>query len=77
MSALLPIEEIEFTALRDRVGATDGNLATHVAKLEKAGYVAVRKRFVKRRPQTLYRLTDRGRDAFAAYLEALEALLPR
>jgi DNA-binding MarR family transcriptional regulator len=77
VSALVPVEEIEFTTLRDQIGITDGNLATHIGKLEKAGYVEVRKRFVGRKPQTLYHLTDRGRAAFDSYLEALAALLPR
>ena len=76
MSSLVPVEEIEFTTLRDQIGATDGNLATHIGKLEKAGYVKVRKRFVRRKPRTLYRLTSKGRAAFDAYLAALERLLP-
>ena len=58
------------------VEVDDGNLATHVAKLEKAGYVAVHKRFVGRKPRTTYTMTARGRAAFDAYLRALEALLP-
>ena len=77
MSALVPVEEIEFTTLRDQIGATDGNLATHVGKLEKAGYVEVKKRFVRRKPKTIYCLSARGRAAFDDYLLALEALLPR
>jgi DNA-binding transcriptional ArsR family regulator len=77
MSALLPVERMSFTALRDAVGATDGNLASHVAKLEEAGYVAVDKQFVARKPLTTYALTDLGRERFLAYLDALEALLPR
>lgn len=76
LSALVPVESIEFTALREQTGATDGNLATHLAKLEKAGYVAVHKRFVGRKPRTTYTMTERGRAAFDAYLRALEALLP-
>ena len=76
VSALVPVQEIEFTTLRDQIGTSDGNLATHVGKLEKAGYVEVHKRFRGRKPVTLYRLTERGRAAFDIYLEALEALLP-
>ncbi len=76
VSALVPVDEIEFTALRDQVGTSDGNLATHVGKLEKAGYVAVTKRFRGKKPVTSYRLTERGRAAFDAYLEALARLLP-
>ncbi|MEN0060762.1 MAG: transcriptional regulator [Myxococcota bacterium] len=76
MSALIPVERIAFTVLRDQLGATDGNLASHLGKLEKAGYVAVEKRFVERKPQTRVSLTEPGRDAFLAYLDALHKLLP-
>ncbi len=77
MSSLSQGDEIEFTALRERTSTSDGNLATHLQRLEKAGYIKVRKRFVKRRPQTLYQMTDAGRIAFLNYLDALDALLPR
>lgn len=76
MSILLVQEEVEFTYLREATGATDGNLAAHLGRLEKEGYVAFRKRFYRRRPQTLYRMTAKGRRAFEVYLTRLEALLP-
>ena len=76
MSALARGDELEFTALRDTVETSDGNLSTHAAKLEKAGYIKLRKRFVNKRPQTLYRITPAGQDAFLRYLDALQALLP-
>lgn len=76
MSALLPVDALGFTELRDLVGATDGNLATHSRKLEEAGYIEATKQFVDRKPLTTYALTEEGRAAFRAYLDALEALLP-
>lgn len=76
MSGLVHGDEVEFTVLRERTGTSDGNLATHLQKLEKAGYLKVRKRFVRRKPQTLYQMTDSGRIAFLAYVDALQALLP-
>ncbi|NOZ94676.1 MAG: transcriptional regulator [Acidobacteria bacterium] len=76
LSVLVVNEEAEFTFLRRLTGATDGNLATHLRRLEDAGYVEAEKRFVGRRPQTLYRMTARGRQAFERYLDELEALLP-
>ena len=76
MSALARGDEIEFTTLREVVGATDGNLATHAAKLEKAGYIKIRKRFVSKRPQTRFTITPSGQRAFLAYLDALQSLLP-
>jgi DNA-binding transcriptional ArsR family regulator len=77
LSALLGVDHLSFTELREIVGATDGNLATHAAKLEEAGYVEVDKQFVGRKPHTTYRLTELGRSQFLTYLDALEALLPR
>jgi DNA-binding PadR family transcriptional regulator len=62
--------------VRTAIKTTDGNASIHLRKLEDAGYVAVKKRFVARRPQTLYSLTDRGRQALLAYLTHLESLLP-
>lgn len=77
MTALSGVESADFVYLREITGATDGNLATHLRRLEDAGYVAVRKSFRERRPRTRYRMTARGRDAFAGYLERLRKLLPR
>jgi len=76
MSTLLPVEHMSFTALKAAVGATDGNLATHLAKLENAGYVDVTKQFVGRKPLTSYAMSETGRLAFVAYLDMLQALLP-
>ena len=65
----------DFSAVRDATKTTDGNASLHLRKLEDAGYVAVKKRFVARRPQTLYSLTQRGRKALLDYIAHLETLL--
>ena len=57
VSLLVTVEEMDFTLLRDRVGATDGNMNAHLKKLEEAGYIAVKKKFVERKPVTRYRPT--------------------
>jgi DNA-binding HxlR family transcriptional regulator len=75
LSLLSGVEEAEFTWLRQRTGATDGNLGAQLAKLEEAGYVSVKKRFVQRKPQSLYRMTEVGRQALAEYVRALKQLL--
>jgi len=77
VSILVTVEEIDFTPLRDRVGATDGNMNAHVKKLEEAGYIAVKKKFVDRRPVTRYRLTAKGRESFKKYVETLEGFIRR
>ncbi len=65
----------EFNELKDRLQASDGNLSVHLRKLEEAGYVAISKSFVGRKPLTRAALTDKGRSAFVAYLDAIEKLL--
>ena len=75
LSLLATVEEAEFTWLRARTGSTDGNLGAQLAKLEEAGYVAVEKKFVQRKPQTLYRMTEAGRKALTEYVQALKQLL--
>jgi DNA-binding transcriptional ArsR family regulator len=69
-------DEAEFVAVRDATKMTDGNASVHLRKLEEAGYVAVRKRFVARKPQSLYALTERGRKALLGYVAHLESLIP-
>ena len=75
MSILAGVESAEFTYLRDRTGATDGNLGAHLRKLEEAGYVEVEKRFVERKPVSSYGLTRAGREAFRRYVDRLEAMI--
>src|ERR1700734_1969526 len=75
LSLLAGVEEAEFTWLRAKTGSTDGNLGAQLLKLEEAGYVAVEKKFVLRKPQTLYRITENGRQALSEYVQALKQLL--
>jgi DNA-binding transcriptional ArsR family regulator len=75
LSLLSGVNEAEFTWLREKTGSTDGNLGAHLLKLEEAGYVGVEKKFVARKPVTLYRMTDMGRTALARYVAALKELL--
>jgi DNA-binding MarR family transcriptional regulator len=71
---LAAVETALFTELRDKVGATDGNLSAHIAKLEEAGYVSVAKSFAGRKPQTRLTLTHRGRQAWNNWLDRIEKL---
>jgi DNA-binding HxlR family transcriptional regulator len=75
LSLLVGVEEAEFTWLRAKTGSTDGNLGAQLLKLEEAGYVAVKKKFVQRKPQSLYRMTEAGRKALTEYVQALKQLL--
>jgi DNA-binding MarR family transcriptional regulator len=78
MAALVSLDangKADFTFLRDLLDLTDGNLSIHIQKLEEAGYVAVEKVFVGRRPKTWIRATPVGRSTFAAHVDALETLV--
>ncbi|HED07123.1 MAG TPA: transcriptional regulator [Ignavibacteria bacterium] len=77
MSVLISIDEADFIFLREKVKTTDGNLSTHLKKLEDAGYVAVNKSFVNRKPISRYMLTQKGRKAFEIYVEHLENLIKK
>jgi DNA-binding HxlR family transcriptional regulator len=65
----------DFNALKAKLQATDGNLSVHLRKLEDAGYVAIEKTFVGKKPHTAIALTEAGRAAFIRYLDAMAALV--
>lgn len=67
----------DFNELKARLQASDGNLSVQLHKLKDAGYVAIKKSFHRQKPLTRVTLTAKGRDAFIAYLDTLEKLLPR
>jgi DNA-binding MarR family transcriptional regulator len=71
---LSAVESALFGELRDKVGATDGNLSAHLRKLEDAGYVKADKSFVNRKPQTRLSLTNEGRKAWGIWLDRMDAL---
>src|SRR5437667_4862768 len=78
MAALnaLPIAiGLEFTKLKKLTGATDGNLGAHIETLSKAGYVAVEKAFVGKKPQTTVTATAAGRGAFARHVATLQEII--
>lgn len=77
MAVLVVNEWVDHARLKELLGVTDGNLASHLAALEELKYVQVRKRFVGKRPNTSYRTTVTGTKAFQAHLEAIERLIPR
>ncbi len=75
LSALAAGGTTSFTDLKTVLDLTDGNLSVHARKLEEAGYVEVSKSFADRTPLTEYALTGAGREALAAYLDEMEALI--
>ena len=75
MAVLISVDEAEFTFIRDKINATDGNLSVHLRKLEENKYVSVVKEFVDRKPVTRYKLTATGRKAYEDYIKKLESLI--
>jgi len=71
MSFLFVVKEADFVFLLDQTSLTRGNLSSHMAKLEGAGYVEISKEFVEKLPRTTYKLTDDGEDAFKKYRHGL------
>jgi DNA-binding MarR family transcriptional regulator len=66
---------LEFSKLKKLTGATDGNLGAHIETLSKAGYVAVDKAFVGKKPQTTVTATATGRGAFARHVAYLKEII--
>lgn len=75
MSMLIVNESVDFNSLKQHLGLTDGNLASHLTALEKSKYIKVNKQFIGKKPNTTYSVTAGGRKAFNEHLDALERLI--
>jgi DNA-binding MarR family transcriptional regulator len=75
LNALPPMSGLDFSRLKKLTGATDGNLGAHIETLAKAGYVAVEKAFVGKKPQTTVTATPAGRGAFARHVALLREII--
>ena len=75
MSVLSVNSRSSFNDLKEILGVTDGNLASHIKSLETAGFIKVFKSFINRKPNTNYEITPAGATAFDEHLKALEEIL--
>jgi DNA-binding MarR family transcriptional regulator len=75
MSVLMVNEDINFNDLKNLIGITDGNLASHMKTLEENNYVKVKKGFIGRKTNTTYSATKAGEKAFRSHLDAIEAII--
>lgn len=75
MSLLMTYEECDFTFLKNTLEITDGNLGSHLQKLEDANYIEIKKTFVQKRPKTIVTITDIGTHAYREYIKSLESIL--
>jgi DNA-binding MarR family transcriptional regulator len=72
---LYVVESVDYVFLRRITGLTWGSLATHINKLEEAGYIAVDKGYQGKKPHTTIRMTEQGRNAFKEYKDRMQELL--
>jgi DNA-binding MarR family transcriptional regulator len=75
VSLLISNDALPFKALKEALGVTDGNLSTHLSKLEKEDYVRIEKIFEGKRPKTIVHITATGRKSFETYIEALKTFI--
>lgn len=77
MSILLVNEIVDFGTLKEQLQLTDGNMASHLAALEKAQYISITKKFVGKKPNTTYAVTEEGKKVFNLHVDALEKLIQK
>jgi DNA-binding transcriptional ArsR family regulator len=77
VSLLVGVREAEFTFIREKTGATAGNLSVQISKLKEAGYVDVQKKFKDNYPQTICRMTPLGIQAFEQYVRDIQGYLQK
>ncbi len=75
MSILMVNDWIDFNSLKDLLKITDGNLASHIKALEIESYIEINKQFINKKPNTSYRATLLGRNAFKEHLNILESII--
>jgi DNA-binding MarR family transcriptional regulator len=75
MSVLVTEDALDFNTLKETLNVTDGNLASHIKALEKEKYLSVSKTFVDRKPNTKYKITEKGRTSFKKHIDALEQVI--
>ena len=75
MSLLMNLDEADFVYIKLQTQATAGNLSVQLEKLAEAGYVTIEKGFAGKKPRTTCRVTEKGKEAFAAYVDALRPYL--
>ena len=75
MSVLMNLDESDFVYIKQQTQSTAGNLSVQLDKLAEAGYITIEKGFAGKKPRTTCRITQLGKDAFAAYVDALRPYL--
>lgn len=77
MSVLMVNDSADFNTLKELLGVTDGNLASHTKALELENYILIEKQFIGKKPNTTYAATGQGKKAFRDHIDALEKLIQK
>lgn len=72
MSLLISVEEADYSYVKEQTEASSGNISVQMSKLEEAGYIEITKSFKNNKPNTSYRITDKGIEAFEAYVKTIQ-----
>jgi len=72
MAHLYVIDRADFLFMMRQTGLTFGNLSAHMSKLEAAGYIKIIKEFVGKKPHTMLKLTEKGKQAFDEYRKQMK-----
>ena len=75
MSILMVNDSVDFKRLKELLGVTDGNLASHIKALEKVEFIDIKKQFIGKKPNTTYSVTELGKIEFKKHIAALEKLI--
>lgn len=73
VSLLISVEEAEFTFIKEKTGASSGNISVQLNKLKEANYIDIAKQFKNNYPQTTCKITAEGIAAFEKYVAALQS----
>jgi len=75
MATLINNNELPFKALKEELNLTDGNLSSHLKKLDEAGYINIEKYFESKRPKTVVFISQKGIEAFKNYIKQLKQFI--
>ena len=75
IATLISNEELPFKALKEQLSLTDGNLSSHLKKLEEVEYIIIEKSFEAKRPKTVVKISSKGREAFKEYIKQLKQFI--
>lgn len=77
MSVLISNINADFIFLKKATGTTDGNLSSHLSKLENLGFIKIIKSFSGKKPHTTCQITSKGSRAFRMYIDILEDIISK